>query len=87
MLDVGQSEDWFALQIALAPCTIGYGVVAKHLYDDPQSRKEGNHYWSWIQNYVAEDYMTAVKASSGACRNAICSLFLDDLTNVLSPSP
>ena len=64
VLDVGQSEDWLGLQVALAPCLLGYGAVAKHLHADPKSRKEGNHYWSWIENYVAEDYVAAVKTGS-----------------------
>jgi hypothetical protein len=32
ILDVGQSEDWLALQMALAPCLIGYGTIAKRLH-------------------------------------------------------
>ncbi|KAH8879839.1 hypothetical protein GQ53DRAFT_755594 [Thozetella sp. PMI_491] len=64
VLDIGQSEDWIGLQVALAPCLLGYGVVAKQLHADPRSVKEGNHYWSWIENYVAEDYVTAVKTGS-----------------------
>ncbi|GAB1320841.1 trifunctional hydroxymethylpyrimidine [Madurella fahalii] len=64
VLDVGQSEDWLALQIAMAPCLLGYGVIAKRLHADPQSKREGNIYWTWIENYVAQDYVTAVKTGS-----------------------
>ena len=65
VLDIGQSQDWFALQIALAPCLIGYGEIAKRLYADPGTKREGNIYWKWIQNYVAEDYVEAVNVGSG----------------------
>lgn len=64
VLDVGNSEDWFALQIALFPCLFGYYVIAKRLSGDPATVKEGNPYWTWISNYVADDYVHAVKLGS-----------------------
>ncbi|CAN8096851.1 unnamed protein product [Discula destructiva] len=64
VLDVGQSEDWLGLQVALAPCLLGYGAVAKMLHGDSKTRKEGNLYWNWIENYVADDYVQAVKTGS-----------------------
>jgi hypothetical protein len=44
--DVGTREDWYGLQIAMMPCLLGYGAIARRLYDDEQtvrgisSRKE-----------------------------------------------
>ncbi|POR33023.1 Putative hydroxymethylpyrimidine/phosphomethylpyrimidine kinase 2 [Tolypocladium paradoxum] len=65
VLDVGQSDDWLALQMAIAPCLLGYGAVAKMLHAHPQTRRdEGNTYWPWIQNYVADDFVQAVKLGS-----------------------
>lgn len=61
VLDVGQSEDWFALQIALLPCLLGYGEIAKRLHADSKTKREGNKYWKWIANYVEEDYVSAVE--------------------------
>jgi hydroxymethylpyrimidine/phosphomethylpyrimidine kinase len=61
VLDVGQAEDWFALQIALLPCLLGYGVIARRLFDDPTTKREGNLYWKWVENYVADDYSEAVR--------------------------
>lgn len=63
ILDVGQSEDWFALQIALLPCLLGYSKIAERLYSiqDPSKPKDANRYRRWIDNYVAEDYSEAVK--------------------------
>jgi thiaminase len=65
ILDVGQSEDWLALQMALAPCLIGYGAIARRLYTEEGTVREGNRYWKWIENYVAEDYTEAVRLGSG----------------------
>ncbi|KAF7875136.1 hypothetical protein EAF04_002308 [Stromatinia cepivora] len=64
VLDIGQSEDWLALQISMAPCLIGYGEIAKRLHADPKTKREGNTYWKWIENYVADDYTEAVKVGS-----------------------
>ena len=49
----------------MAPCLLGYGAIASQLHADPRSKKEGNLYWTWIQNYVAEDYVSAIKTGSG----------------------
>lgn len=65
LLDVGQSQDWLALQMALAPCLIGYGAIARRLYTEERTLREGNQYWKWIENYVAEDYTEAVRLGSG----------------------
>jgi thiaminase II len=65
VLDTGSSEDWLALQVALAPCLIGYGVIAKRLFADPKTLREGNRYWKWIENYAAADYSEAVELGIG----------------------
>lgn len=65
MLDVGQSQDWLALQVALAPCLIGYGQVAERVHADTSSVREGNPYWKWVENYIAEDFVEAVKIGCG----------------------
>lgn len=65
ILDVGQSQDWLALQMALAPCLIGYGAIARRLYSDESTPREGNQYWKWIENYIADDYTEAVRLGSG----------------------
>ncbi|KAL6850667.1 trifunctional hydroxymethylpyrimidine kinase/phosphomethylpyrimidine kinase/thiaminase [Amphichorda felina] len=63
VLDVGQS-DWLALQVAMAPCLLGYFAVAKMLRDHKDTRREGNTYWAWIENYFADDYTEAVRLGS-----------------------
>ncbi|OGE53870.1 hypothetical protein PENARI_c007G09929 [Penicillium arizonense] len=77
ILDVGQSEDWLALQMALAPCLIGYGAIARRLYTEEGTIREGNRYWKWIENYVAEDYTGAVRLGSA---------LLEDHMKLVSPS-
>lgn len=76
MLDVGNTEDWFALHIAMAPCLIGYGVIAQRLYDNPLTKREGNIYWNWIENYVADDYVEAVRVGSGMLLILYCTIEL-----------
>ncbi|EXJ92840.1 hypothetical protein A1O3_01394 [Capronia epimyces CBS 606.96] len=64
VLDIGQSQDWLALQMALAPCLLGYGQAAQRLYAEKESRttQQGNRYWRWVENYNADDYQEAVVA-------------------------
>ncbi|GFP58800.1 putative hydroxymethylpyrimidine/ phosphomethylpyrimidine kinase 2 [Trichoderma asperellum] len=61
VLDIGQSEDWLALQMALAPCLLGYGAVAKMLHAHDDTVRDGNTYWAWIENYNADDYVEAME--------------------------
>ncbi|KAF2167706.1 hypothetical protein M409DRAFT_21859 [Zasmidium cellare ATCC 36951] len=63
VLDIGQSEDWLALQISLLPCLLGYGMIARRLKELQRTNppKTPNRYVTWINNYVAADYTEAVK--------------------------
>lgn len=65
VLDIGQSQDWLALQMSLAPCLLGYGVAARRLAAQYADNHDGNKYWKWIENYIADDYQEAVKTGSG----------------------
>lgn len=54
--------------MSLLPCLIGYGKIARRLYDDPETvRGKHNPYWKWIETYVSEDYVSAVDAGTGMC--------------------
>jgi thiaminase len=64
VLDIGMSQDYLALQIALLPCLIGYGIIAKRLYEDPSTVRVGSKYWKWIEQYVAEEYREAMMRGS-----------------------
>lgn len=61
VLDVGMSGDFLALQVAMAPCLLGYGAIGARLHREGNPQNN-NPYWDWIENYVAEDYTDAVKA-------------------------
>lgn len=63
VLDVGMSSDWLALQVALAPCLLGYGAIGQALHDEKNqnTKREDNTYYKWICNYVADDYVEAVR--------------------------
>ncbi|OAA67050.1 phosphomethylpyrimidine kinase [Niveomyces insectorum RCEF 264] len=64
VLDIGQSEDWFALQIALTPCVVGYGAAARAIHEDRDATKrDGNPYLKWVQNYVDDNYLAAAKTT------------------------
>ncbi|KAK5128397.1 hypothetical protein LTR85_003065 [Meristemomyces frigidus] len=66
VLDIGQSEDWLALQISLLPCLLGYGAIARRLHELQSTHppKEPNRYLTWINNYIADDYTAAVEEGS-----------------------
>lgn len=66
VLDVGQAEDWLALQVALLPCLLGYGRIAARLKAEQRPGRP-NRYQTWIENYVAEDYVQAVETGCGEC--------------------
>lgn len=59
MESIGTKEDWFALQIALSSCLIGYGVIGTRLFRDPNTDHQ-SPYWTWIANYAAADFTEAV---------------------------
>lgn len=73
ILDVGQSQDWLALQIALLPCLLGYGMIGRRLKDLQTTNppKEPNAYLTWINNYVADDYTEAVRTGRGMFQRLI----------------
>lgn len=63
VLDIGQSQDWLALQVAQLPCLIGYGIIAKSLFENASTSREGR-YWTWVQQYVDEKYVEAMARGS-----------------------
>lgn len=64
VLDRGLSGDILDLEIALAPCTVGYGEVALRILADPARKAEGNAYQSWIDTYAAESYQSLARAAA-----------------------
>lgn len=49
----------------MAPCLLGYGDIGLKLYNDPNTKREGNPYWPWICTYASDDFQQAVKVGKG----------------------
>jgi thiaminase/transcriptional activator TenA len=64
VLDRGIAGDILDLEVALAPCTIGYGEIALAIEASPTRRRDGNPYESWIAMYAGEDYQALARASA-----------------------
>jgi len=56
VLERGLAGDLLDLQVALAPCIVGYADIGRTLAADPATRLEGNPYRAWIDTYAAADY-------------------------------
>ena len=63
VLDTGMRGDLLALQVALAPCVIGYAEIAARLAAKPNALSTSNPYCVWISEYAGADYQqVAAKA-------------------------
>jgi thiaminase/transcriptional activator TenA len=65
VLDTGMRGDLLALQVALAPCVIGYAEIAARLDARPEAHAEKNPYRVWIAEYAGAPYQ-AVAAKAQA---------------------
>ncbi|KAI9098597.1 Phosphomethylpyrimidine kinase-domain-containing protein [Phlyctochytrium arcticum] len=61
VLDRGMSGDRLDLRVALAPCLLGYGEIGLRLANSPKTKREGNPYWTWIENYAKPAFQEAVR--------------------------
>jgi thiaminase/transcriptional activator TenA len=61
VLERGLAGDLLDLQVALAPCLIGYGESGERLLVDPATRHDGNPYGEWIATYTSDSYRGAVR--------------------------
>lgn len=60
LLDIGATNDWFSLQVALSPCMFGYIEAAQKLVKDPESVQENNRYWKWVETYASAEFIEVV---------------------------
>lgn len=60
VLDAGMSGDLVDLHVALAPCIIGYGEIARWILQQPFTRRDGNPYADWIAMYAGDEYQALV---------------------------
>src|SRR6185312_11092471 len=61
VLERGLAGDLLDLQVALAPCLMGYGEAAERLIRDPATRLDGNPYAEWVAAYTSDGYRAAVR--------------------------
>ncbi|WP_299813532.1 thiaminase II [uncultured Roseibium sp.] len=60
VLDAGMSGDLLDLQVALAPCVIGYAEIGARLHADGADHAE-NPYRLWIGEYAGDAYQTVAR--------------------------
>lgn len=63
VLERGMAGDVLDLEVALAPCTIGYGAIGRAARQDPRLKISGNPYMPWIEAYSSEDYLKVADSS------------------------
>jgi thiaminase/transcriptional activator TenA len=56
VLDRGLAGDRLDLETALAPCVVGYAVIAAERMADPATRLYGNPYREWLETYAGSEY-------------------------------
>ena len=62
--DVGFTGDILDLEVALSPCTIGYGEIARRMEAHPSRHRGANPYETWIAMYAGDDYQAVARASA-----------------------
>ncbi|HAT36143.1 MAG TPA: thiaminase II [Rhodospirillaceae bacterium] len=66
VLERGQAGDLLDLQVALAPCVIGYAEIGKWLASDAATQQSGNPYGDWIEMYAGTEYQEVAAESISA---------------------
>jgi len=64
VIDRGLAGDILDLEVALAPCTVGYGEVALRILADPRRETRDNAYETWIATYADPGYQALAKAAA-----------------------
>jgi thiaminase (transcriptional activator TenA) len=66
VLDRGLAGDRLDLEVALAPCIIGYAVIGAERISDPHTRLEGSRYREWLEMYAGDDYQSLAREAEAA---------------------
>ena len=66
VLDRGLAGDRLDLEVALAPCVVGYAEIAAERRADPATRLDGNPYREWLEMYAGAEYQDLARAAADA---------------------
>src|SRR5437762_13253377 len=66
VLDRGVAGDRLDLEVALAPCIVGYAVIAVERMADPATRLDRNRYREWLEMYAGAEYQTLARETEAA---------------------
>ena len=66
VLDRGLAGDRLDLEVALAPCVVGYAEIARERLADPATRLDGNPYKSWLDMYAGAEYQALADEAKAA---------------------
>ena len=66
VLDRGLAGDRLDLEVALAPCVIGYAEIARDRMADPATRHDGNPYREWLLMYAGHEYQQLAGEAAAA---------------------
>jgi thiaminase/transcriptional activator TenA len=66
VLDRGLAGDRLDLETALAPCIIGYAVIAVERMAHPATRLDGNRYRDWLEMYAGSEYQDLAREAEAA---------------------
>ena len=62
VLDQGQQGDVVDLQVALAPCMVGYAEIANRIQAGSDTALEGNPYREWIEMYASDAFQDLARS-------------------------
>jgi thiaminase/transcriptional activator TenA len=63
VLERGLAGDRLDLDVALAPCVVGYGEAVARLLADPATVLQGNPYATWMEAYSSPEYRDVAAAT------------------------
>jgi thiaminase/transcriptional activator TenA len=66
VLDRGLAGDRLDLEVALAPCIVGYAEIARERLADPATRGAGNPYREWLLMYAGDEYQGLAQGAAAA---------------------
>jgi len=66
VLDRGLAGDRLDLEVALAPCIVGYAEIAAERMADAATRQDGNPYREWLAMYAGAEYQSLARDAAAA---------------------